>query len=106
MQEIRAYIKPFMLERLALSLMELDRFPGMSAMTIKGFGKDRVTGVQEYDPFIEKVRIEIIAPDDQVEDIVAVILKEAHSGRVGDGKVLVSPVNRMYSIRYQQEESI
>lgn len=41
MQEIRAFIKPFMLEKLALALMELPDFPGMSAMTIKGFGKER-----------------------------------------------------------------
>lgn len=104
MQEIRAYIKPFMLERLALSLMELPGFPGLSAMTIKGFGKERVNGQQEYDPFIEKVRIEIIAADEQVEQIVATILKEAHSGRPGDGKVYVSPVSRAYSIRHQDEE--
>jgi nitrogen regulatory protein P-II 1 len=61
-------------------------------------------GAQEYDPFIEKVRLEIIAPDDQVDAIVQAILKEAHSGRPGDGKVVVSPLGRLFSIRYQQEE--
>jgi nitrogen regulatory protein P-II 1 len=103
MQEIRAYIKPFMLERVALRLMELPDFPGMSAMTVKGFGKERIMGAQEYDPFIEKVRLEIIAPDDQVDAIVQAILKEAHSGRPGDGKVVVSPVGRLFTIRDQQE---
>jgi nitrogen regulatory protein P-II 1 len=105
MQEIRAYIKPFMLERVALRLMELPNFPGMSAMTVKGFGKERVMGQQEYDPFIEKVRLEIIATDDQVDQIVQAILNEAHSGRPGDGKVYVSPIARGFSIRHQQEES-
>jgi nitrogen regulatory protein P-II 1 len=76
----------------------------MSAMTVKGFGKERIMGAQEYDPFIEKVRLEIIAPDDQVDAIVQAILKEAHSGRPGDGKVVVSPLGRLFSIRYQQEE--
>jgi len=103
MQEIRAYIKPFMLERVALRLMELPDFPGMSAMTVKGFGKERIMGAQEYDPFIEKVRLEIIASDEQVDEIVQAILNEAHSGRPGDGKVVVSPVGRVFSIRYQQE---
>lgn len=106
MQEIRAYIKPFMLERLALSLMELPNFPGMSAMTMKGFGKERTMVQQEYEPFIEKVRIEIICTDEMVDQIVEVILKEAHSGRAGDGKVVVSPVNRLYSIRHQQLEQL
>ena len=104
MKEIRAYIKPFMLERVALRLMDLPDFPGMSAMTVKGFGKDRIIGTQEYDPFVEKVRLEIIAPDEQVDEIVQAILKEARSGRPGDGKVVVSPVGRVFSIRHQQEE--
>ncbi|HQR82477.1 MAG TPA: P-II family nitrogen regulator, partial [Thiotrichales bacterium] len=73
MQEIRAYIKPFMLEKLALALMELPNFPGMSAMTIKGFGKERVDRLQEFDPFIDKVRVEMIVPDDMVEQIVRII---------------------------------
>lgn len=104
MQEIRAYIKPFMLERLALTLMEMPNFPGMSAMTIKGFGKERISGNQEYDPFIDKVRIEMIVPDDMVDNIVQIILTSTHSGRAGDGKVYVSPVSRSFSIRSQVEE--
>ncbi len=103
MQEIRAYIKPFMLERLALTLMELPGFPGMSAMTVKGFGKERIDGNQEYDPFIDKVRIETIVPDDMVDNIVQIILTVAHSGRAGDGKVYVAPINREFSIRSQSE---
>ncbi|MCH9741846.1 MAG: P-II family nitrogen regulator [Proteobacteria bacterium] len=105
MQEIRAYIKPFMLERLALTLMELPGFPGMSAMTVKGFGKERIDGNQEYDPFIDKVRIETIVPDDMVDNIVQIILTVAHSGRAGDGKVYVAPINREFSIRSQSEVS-
>ena len=104
MQEVRAYIKPFMLERVAMRLMELPNFPGLSSMMIKGFGKEQVSSIQAYDPFIEKVRIEIIAPDDMVDEIVKIILTEAHSGRAGDGKVYVLPVDRGYSIRYQQAE--
>lgn len=103
MQEIRAYIKPFMLERLALTLMELPGFPGMSAMNVKGFGKERIDGNQEYDPFIDKVRIETIVPDDMVDNIVQIILTVAHSGRAGDGKVYVAPINREFSIRSQSE---
>ncbi len=104
MQEIRAYIKPFMLEKLALTLMELPQFPGMSAMTIKGFGKERVDRLQEFDPFIEKVRIEMMVPDEMVDQIVQIILTEAHSGNPGDGKVYVAPISRAFSIRSQSEE--
>jgi nitrogen regulatory protein P-II 1 len=104
MQEIRAYIKPFMLEKLALTLMELPDFPGMSAMSIKGFGKERVDRLQEFDPFIEKVRVEMIVPDDMVDNIVQIVLTVAHSGNPGDGKVYVAPINRAFSIRLQAEE--
>lgn len=103
MQEIRAFIKPFMLEKLALALMELPDFPGMSAMTIKGFGKERTHDMQEFDPFIEKVRIEIIVPDEMVDNIVQIILTVARSGKAGDGKVYVAPVSRAYSIREQSQ---
>ncbi|MBP7900636.1 MAG: P-II family nitrogen regulator [Gammaproteobacteria bacterium] len=104
MQEIRAYIKPFMLEKLALTLMELPDFPGMSAMTVKGFGRELVNRNQEYDPFIEKVRVEMMVPDAMVDNIVQIILTVAHSGTAGDGKVYVAPINRAYSIRSQAEE--
>ncbi len=104
MQEIRAYIKPFMLEKLALALMELPDFPGMSAMTIKGFGKERISPLQEYDPFIEKVRVEIVVPDEMVDNIVQIILTVAHSGNPGDGKVYVASINRAFSIKTQAEE--
>ena len=104
MQEIRAYIKPFMLEKVALRLISMPDFPGMSVMNIKGFGKERVTKEQEYDPFMEKVRIEIISPDEMAQAIVTAIMEEAHSGKAGDGKVYVTPIGIGYRIRDGQEE--
>lgn len=104
MQEIRAYIKPFMLEKVALRLISMPDFPGMSVINIKGFGKERVSRAQEYDPFVEKVRIEIIAPDTMVQSIVNAIMEEAHSGKAGDGKIYVTPIGKGYRIRDGQEE--
>lgn len=103
MQEIRAYIKPFMLEKLALALMEIPDFPGISAMNIKGFGKERLHLNQDYDPFIDKVRVEMIVPDEMVDNIVQIILTVAHSGKAGDGKVFVAPISRAFTIRHQSE---
>lgn len=105
MQEIRAYIKPFMLDELALALMDIDQFPGFSVMSVRGFGKKRYESQQAFDPFVERLRIEIISPEALVEPIVQTILHHAHSGKVGDGKVYVSPVSRAFDIRTQQEES-
>jgi nitrogen regulatory protein PII len=99
MQEIRAYIKPFMLEKVALRLISIPDFPGMSAMNIKGFGKELISKGQEYDPFVEKVRLEIIDPDEMVDSIVTAIMEEAHSGKSGDGKVYITPVGQGYRIR-------
>lgn len=86
MQEIRAYIKPFMLERMALAFTDIPNFPGMSVMSVKGFGQERTDQLQSFDPFMEKVRVEIIAPDDMVDSIVQIILQQAHSGQSGDGR--------------------
>ncbi|BBL71716.1 P-II family nitrogen regulator [Methylogaea oryzae] len=92
MKEIRAYIQPFMLGRVAQALMEIEHFPGMSVSDCEGFGRETRGAAQDFMPFIAKKRLEIFAADHQVEAIVATIMREAHSGRHGDGKVYVVEV--------------
>ncbi len=92
MKEIRAYIQPFMLGRVAQALMEIEGFPGMSVSDCEGFGREIQGSNQDFMPFISKKRLEIFAADHQVERIVTTIMREAHSGRHGDGKVYVIEV--------------
>lgn len=92
MKEIRAYIQPFMLGRVVQALMELKDFPGMSVSDCDGFGREAQGSAEDFMPFIAKKRLEIFAADNHVEAIVATIMREAHSGRHGDGKVYVVEV--------------
>jgi nitrogen regulatory protein P-II 1 len=99
MKEIRAYLQPFVLGRVVQALLEIPGFPGMSVMDCAGFGRAQVHAEQAFNPFIQKKRLEIIAADEQVEAIVAVIMEHAHTGRPGDGKVYVVEVLETGSIR-------
>ncbi len=92
MKEIRAYIQPFMLPKLTQALSEIPNFPGMSVSDCEGFGREKVTGNQDYTPFLAKKRIEIFASDDRVEEIFAIIMRYASTHQHGAGKVYVIEV--------------
>lgn len=99
MKEIRAYVQPFVLGRLVQSLMEIPGFPGISVMDCDGFGRDLVDSGQSFDPFMSKKRIEIIVEDDMVDQVVDVIVRRAHTGRPGDGRIFLFDVQKAISIR-------
>ena len=99
MKEIRAYLQPFVLGRVVQALTEISGFPGVSVLDCDGFGHRKITSGQEFNPFTPKKRLEIIADDSQVEAIVAAIMKYAHTGRPGDGKILLFDVLDVTSIR-------
>jgi nitrogen regulatory protein P-II 1 len=103
MKEIKAYIQPFMLQKVTDTLREM-RIPGMSVSELKGFGRERDPSDPQYirediTDFMPKVKIEIVCPDEDCERIVQAILKTAHTGRRGDGKVFISPIEQAISIR-------
>lgn len=89
MKEIRAYIQPHKLSQVTMALMEIPGFPGMSVMSCEGFGREHTEHTQEYKPFLARTRIEIFAPDHLVETIFETIMRVAHSGHHGDGKVYI-----------------
>lgn len=89
MKEIRAYIQPHKINQITMALLSLPGFPGMSVSDCDGFGRNRTDQSQDYQPFISKKRIEIFAPEDMVELIFQTIMKVAHSGHHGDGKVFI-----------------
>ncbi len=103
MQKIEAVIQPFKLEAVKEALQRLD-VHGMTITEVKGFGRQKgirevYRGMEYQVDFIPKVKIEIVAPDDKVPDIVGTIQATARTGRIGDGKIFVLPVAEVIRIR-------
>ncbi len=103
MKEIKAYIQPFMLQKVTDALHKI-HINGMSVSELKGFGKEKDEAYSQHTrdditEFTSKVKIEIACRDEEVEQIVGCIKEHAHTGRKGDGKIFVNPVERVVSIR-------
>jgi nitrogen regulatory protein P-II 1 len=92
MKEIRAYIQPFMLHAVTQALLEIPDFPGMSVSNCSGFSRGKVNNKQDFTPFLDKMRIEIFAPEELVEQIFTTIMKYANTHHEGTGKVFVLDV--------------
>jgi nitrogen regulatory protein P-II 1 len=110
MKKIDAIIKPFKLDdvREALSAIGVT---GMTATEVKGFGRQKghtelYRGAEYVVDFLPKVRIELVVKDDQLEDCIEAITGAARTGKIGDGKIFVSSVERVVRIRTgEQDES-
>jgi nitrogen regulatory protein P-II 1 len=103
MKLITAVIKPHKLEDVR-SALETFGVSGMTVTEASGYGRQKghteVYRGAEYDiALIPKVRIDIVVDDDDVEDVVGVVAKAAQTGRIGDGKVWVTPVETVLRVR-------
>ena len=103
MKRVEAIIKPFKLEQLKEGLSALG-IQGMTVSEAKGFGRQRghseiYRGAEYTVDFVPKVKVEVVVDDALLEKVVAVILAEAKTGKIGDGKVFVLPVEEAYRIR-------
>ncbi len=103
MKKIEAIIQPFKLTAVKEALQQLD-VRGMTITEVKGFGRQKgireiYRGMEYQVDFIPKTKIEIVVPDDQVDKIVAMIQTQARTGRIGDGKIFVLPVEGAIRIR-------
>jgi nitrogen regulatory protein PII len=101
MKIITAMVQPFMLDKITDALEAMEGFPGMTVTDVRGFGRRGGTenANAPFDVFVEKVRMEIVARDEMVERIVETIVRFAHTGNRGDGKVFVWPVESAVCIR-------
>ena len=104
MKEIKAIIQPFMLSRVTWELQKIDNLPGMTVTKVQGFGRGKAKGsphriVEDLIDYIPKTKIELIVNDHMVEEVVATIQKNAHTGKKGDGKVFVYDIERAVRIR-------
>ena len=103
MKKIEAIIKPFKLDDVREALTELG-VTGMTVSEVKGFGRQRghtevYRGAEYAVDFLPKVKIEVVLPDDQIERTVEAIIEAARSGKIGDGKIFVLPVEEAIRIR-------
>lgn len=94
MKEVKAIIKPFMLEQVIEALREVKGLPAITISPAHGLSVERGTFDQ-----VVKTKLEIIVPDDLAETVVQTIQKAAHTGNPGDGRIFVIPVETTVKIR-------
>ncbi len=104
MKEIKAVIQPARLARVREAFRRIPDFPGMTVTRAEGSGyhpdKPMSAGVKsELTDYSQKVRIEIVSPDEMVERLLSIIRKTCYTGQVGDGVVWVTPVEAFRRIR-------
>jgi nitrogen regulatory protein P-II 1 len=107
MKKIEAIIRPFKLDDVREALSEIG-VRGMTLTEVKGYGRQKghtelYRGSEYKIDFLPKIKIEIIAADSMVDNIVSTIIKASKTGQVGDGKIFVFPVEDV--IRVRTEES-
>ncbi|GBQ82812.1 transcriptional regulator [Asaia sp. W19] len=103
MKLITAIIKPFKLDDVREALTPLG-VQGLTVTEIKGFGRQKgqteiYRGAEYQVSFLPKVKIEIAVTDDIVDEVVDAILNAARTGKIGDGKIFVSPLDTVIRIR-------
>ena len=103
MKKIEAIIQPFKLESVKEALHSIS-VQGMTVTEVKGFGRQKglrevYRGMEYQVDFIPKVKIEVVAPAEKVKAVVETIIEKARTGRIGDGKIFVYPVEEVIRIR-------
>ena len=107
MKKIEAIIKPFKLDDVREALSEIN-VSGMTASEVKGFGRQKghtelYRGAEYVIDFLPKVKIEVVISDSLLDQCIEVITNAARTGKIGDGKIFVSNVERVVRIRTGEE---
>lgn len=103
MKLIEAIVKPFKLEEIKEALTKAG-IQGMTVEEVKGFGRQKghtelYRGAEYSVDFLPKVRLEVLVPDDRATKVVELITNSARTGKIGDGKIFVTPVDEVIRIR-------
>ena len=103
MKLITAVIKPFKLDDVREGLSEIG-VQGITVTEVKGFGRQKghtelYRGAEYVVDFLPKVKVEVAAQSDQVEQVIEAITKAANTGKIGDGKIFVTPLEQIIRIR-------
>ncbi len=107
MKKIEAIIKPFKLEDVKDALTSID-ITGMTVSEVKGYGRQQghselYRGAEYVVDFLPKIKIDIIVKDEDVDNAINAIIGAAKTGKIGDGKIFVSHVERVVRIRTSEE---
>ena len=103
MKKIEAIIKPFKLDEVREALSELG-VSGLTVTEVKGFGRQKghtelYRGAEYVVDFLPKIKLEVVVPSAMLDTVVDAIVKAARTGKIGDGKIFVSQVERVIRIR-------
>jgi nitrogen regulatory protein P-II 1 len=103
MKKVEAIIKPFKLDEVREALSEIG-VTGLTVTEVKGFGRQKghtelYRGAEYVVDFLPKVKVEVIVGDTLVERALEAIVKAAHTGKIGDGKIFVTTVEQVVRIR-------
>ena len=109
MKKVEAIIKPFKLDDVREALSEIG-IAGMTATEVKGFGRQKghtelYRGAEYVVDFLPKVKIEVVIDGDKVDECIEAITSAARTGKIGDGKIFVTSVERVVRIRTGEEGS-
>ncbi|MGO3743589.1 P-II family nitrogen regulator [Kerstersia sp.] len=103
MKQVTAIIKPFKLDEVREALAEVG-VNGLTVTEVKGFGRQKghtelYRGAEYVVDFLPKIRVDIVLPAERVDAAIEAILKVARTGKIGDGKIFVTPVEQAIRIR-------
>ena len=103
MKKIEAIIKPFKLDEVKDALNGIG-IKGMTVIEVKGYGRQKghteiYRGAEYVVDFVPKIKLEIIVQGEQVDQVIDTILTAARTGKIGDGKIFVQPVERVVRVR-------
>jgi nitrogen regulatory protein P-II 1 len=103
MKKIEAIIKPFKTDEVREALSEVG-VTGLTLTEVKGFGRQKghtelYRGAEYVVDFLPKIKLEVIVTDDNLGPAIDAIIKAAHTGKIGDGKIFVMPVEQVVRIR-------
>ena len=103
LKKVEAIIRPFKLDEVKIALVNA-QVVGMTVTEVRGFGRqkgqtERYRGSEYTVEFLQKLKIEIVIDDDQVDMVVDKLISAAKTGEIGDGKIFISPVDNIIRIR-------
>ncbi|MEI6381199.1 MAG: P-II family nitrogen regulator [Cyanobacteriota bacterium ELA615] len=108
MKKVEAIIRPFKLDEVKIALVNAG-IVGMTVLEVRGFGRqkgqtERYRGSEYTVEFLQKLKVEIVVEDNQVEMVVEKLIAAARTGEIGDGKIFVSPVDQIIRIRTGEKD--
>ncbi len=108
MKKVEAIIRPFKLDEVKIALVNAG-IVGMTVSEVRGFGRqkgqtERYRGSEYTVEFLQKLKVEIVVENDQVDMVVDKLIASARTGEIGDGKIFVSPIEQIIRIRTGEKD--